>query len=215
MKDGSAMQEFRREYRLGALHCDEELKDPFILFRGWFESAAENHPFEPNAFSLSTCGADGQPRCRTLLLKAFDSQGFLFFTNYNSRKGLDLRENPKASMLFYWASQERQVRIEGKVTKLDGPASDEYFIGRPRKAQVGACVSRQSSELDSRVVLERAVDEFELQLGDNRPSRPEWWGGYKLNPEYFEFWQGRESRLHDRLVFRRSTDSWKKNRLWP
>jgi pyridoxamine 5'-phosphate oxidase len=205
----------RKEYRSGQLV--EELVDPDPLkqFKVWFDAVMSSEVLEPNACALATTGLDARPSLRMVLLKGVDSRGMIFFTNYSSTKGLQLDCNPHAAMLFYWAQFERQVRIEGEVEKLDEALSDTYFTSRPRDAQVGAIVSRQSASVESRAVIDEAVESFSSSHPDEPLQRPSYWGGYRIVPRSFEFWQGRENRLHDRLRYIKDAEKWRIERLWP
>ncbi|NYT80434.1 pyridoxamine 5'-phosphate oxidase [Alcaligenaceae bacterium] len=187
--------------------------NPFEQFTLWFNDALKAGVPEPNAMTLATTPLDGRPSARIVLLKGFDHDGFVFFTNYSSRKGRELAGNPYASLLFFWPSLERQVRIEGRIEKTSAQESDEYYRSRPLGSRIGAWVSPQSQPI-TRVDLEARTIELTRTLGDD-PSRPDHWGGYRLRPDYVEFWQGRPSRLHDRLVFKLEDKSWIKSRLAP
>ncbi len=192
---------------------DLNANDPFALFGAWFEEAAENER-EANAFTLTTANKSLQSSARIVYLKEVFEKEFVFYTNYDSHKGRDIAENPKVSMLFFWPQLSRQVRVEGICTKVPAEVSDEYFNSRPRGSQVGAWASHQSEGLESREELENRVKEYEEKFTDEVP-RPPHWGGYKINPTLIEFWQGRPSRLHDRLVFTKVDSDWKIGRLNP
>ena len=181
---------------------------PYDLFHKWYKEAFETGQLEPNAFVLSTVGQDNRPSSRILYLKALSDNNFVFFTNYKSQKGTDLELNPNASMLFFWPGKERQIRIEGVVEKISPEESDAYFESRPRGSQIGAWASHQSEKLDEREVLEQRVESY-AQKFEKQVPRPEHWGGYMLKPQLIEFWQGRPSRLHDRIVFELEGNSWK------
>jgi len=191
--------------------------DPWALFREWFALAEANEPNDPNAMSLATAGGDGMPSARIVLLKSFDEKGLVFFTNRQSQKGLQLGINPKAAICLYWKSLRRQIRAEGMISAVSDAESDAYFSSRPRGAQIGAWASEQSQELDSRAVLEAHVREFEQQFEGKPVQRPPHWGGYRLTPLLIEFWQDREFRLHDRILYRRANakDIWMQKRLYP
>lgn len=188
--------------------------DPFEQFTLWFNDALKANVPEPNAMTLATTTLSGKPSARIVLLKGFDSNGFVFFTNYLSRKGHELAENPSASLLFFWPALERQVRLEGTIEKVSDAESDAYFHSRPLGSRIGAWVSPQSQPI-TREELEERKEKLTASLGDD-PARPEHWGGYRLVPQRVEFWQGRPSRLHDRLVFQRDANqAWTHIRLAP
>jgi pyridoxamine 5'-phosphate oxidase len=205
----------RKEYEQGSLDEGAIARCPFEQFRVWLDEAIEAGHIEPNACALGTVGADGQPSVRMVLLKSFDASGFVFFTNYLSRKGRQISANPRASLLFYWPLLERQVRIEGRCEKVSEEETDRYFYGRPKGAQLGAAVSQQSESVESRLVIDEAYQKLVEGVGDGRVERPRHWGGYRLVPHEFEFWQGRESRLHDRIRYLPQGSSWETSRLWP
>lgn len=191
--------------------------NPIRQFEEWFADASASGMSEQDATSmtLATADADGLPTARIVLLKSFDEQGFVFYTNYDSRKGRDLAQNRRACLLFYWSPLWRQVRIEGEVEKVSEAESDEYFLSRPLGSKLGAWASDQSQPVESRVQLEERFEEFNAKFADNVP-RPPHWGGYRVNPGVIEFWQGRENRLHDRLRYELQKDgSWKIERLAP
>lgn len=189
-------------------------KNPFAQFSLWFDFVVKAEIIEPNAMTIATATKTGIPSARVVLLKEFDETGFTFFTNYGSRKGKELLENPFASLLFWWKEFERQVRIEGKIEKISREESQEYFNVRPLRSRYGALTSNQSEVVESREVLETKFTDLEKQFGDN-PPMPEYWGGYKLVPSKFEFWQGRRDRLHDRICYEKVKDVWKIFRLQP
>lgn len=207
----------RQNYALHTLSESDVAPDPFEQFRTWFHEAVNSQLPEPNAFILATAGADGRPGARTVLLKEFTRNGFVFYTNYESRKGQELLENPNAAMLFMWLELQRQVRIEGVVEKVGAAESLAYFQSRPRASQIGAWASHQSAVAGSREEIERRQKEAEARFeGFDVLPLPPFWGGYRLKPDLFEYWQGRESRLHDRIAYRKSdTDSWDISRLMP
>jgi pyridoxamine 5'-phosphate oxidase len=189
--------------------------DPFRQFHAWFEHARERE-LDPNAMAVSTADAEGRPSVRMVLLKDLDARGFVFFTNYESRKGRELTENPRASALFYWATVHRQVRIDGMVERVDPAESDAYFATRPLESRLAALVSPQSQVIESRTVLEERFADARERFPEANMRRPLFWGGYRVIPEMFEFWQGRPSRLHDRLRYDRQPDgSWSRVRLAP
>lgn len=209
------LADLRRQFVLGALSETDVASDPIVQFQRWFDEAVVAKMPDPNAMTLATVGANGQPSARIVLLKGVDASGFTFFTNYESRKGNDLLGNPRAALLFHWVQLERQVRIEGEVRKVDEAESDAYFVSRPLGSRLGAWASEQSREVAGREVLEAREADFRARFGDD-PPRPPHWGGYRLMPTWIEFWQGRASRLHDRIGFRRQDDgSWRIVRLSP
>ena len=190
-------------------------RDPFELFREWFVAAEASGLELPEAMTLATASADGTPSARTVLLKGVDDRGFAFFTNYGSRKGRELAENPRAALVFHWAQEpRRQVLVTGTVTRLPEPESDEYFGTRPLGSRLAAWASRQSSPLARREELDSAFAEAEARHGDD-PPRPPFWGGYVLDPETIEFWESRPNRLHERIRFTRAADGWKAEHLAP
>ena len=208
------LTELRQNYSLGGLSEAEAGDDPFALFHAWFEQAATVP--EPNAFVLATADERGLPSARMVLLKALDDRGFTFFTNYDSRKAEELAANPHVAMVFPWHALERQVRIEGGVEMVSAAESDEYFAVRPLGSRLGAWASAQSAVIPDRSFLERRQAELMAQFPDGHVPRPPNWGGYRVLPTAIEFWQGRPSRLHDRILFTRQPDGrWKKERLSP
>ncbi len=211
-----SISDLRREYSLGSLRRKDLLADPIAQFRVWFDAATAAGVLEANAMTLSTVTAEGKPSARIVLLKGVDARGFSFFTNYESRKGRELAANPHAALTFLWKEMERQVRVEGTVTKVSPEESEAYFHSRPRNSRLGAWGSNQSEVIANREVLEKNMAEFQARYpGENVPLPPNW-GGYMVKPEMIEFWQGQRSRLHDRLVYRRQADdSWLLERLAP
>jgi pyridoxamine 5'-phosphate oxidase len=205
----------RKEYQHGELDERSVATSPFTQFRSWFDEAMTHAGGEPNACALATVGSDLRPTARMLLLKAFDERGFVFFTNYLSRKGAQLEQNPHAALLFYWNVLERQVRIEGNVERITSGESDTYFESRPIAARKAASVSRQSEVVSSRAHMEEAFASLTTESATNPVQRPPHWGGYRLRPDRFEFWQGRENRLHDRIVYSEEHGQWSIERLWP
>jgi pyridoxamine 5'-phosphate oxidase len=206
--------DLRQEYLRAALDEKMAAADPFVQFKRWFEEALAAELPMANAMTLATVSPSGRPSARTVLLKHLDDQGFVFFTNYESRKGKELAVNRAASLLFYWAELERQVRIEGVVEKIPPRESDEYFAQRPLRARHAAIASQQSAVIADRTLLEKRFAIIVEQCGAD-PPRPAHWGGYRVTPEIIEFWQGRESRLHDRLRYSRIGTHWKIERLAP
>jgi pyridoxamine 5'-phosphate oxidase len=204
----------RRDYRQARLDEADLLAEPLQQFRAWFEQALASGLDEPYAMTLATVSGDQRPAARIVLLRGFDERGLAFFTNFDSRKGHELAAAPHAALLFYWAPLERQVRIEGVVARVPDADSDDYFAKRPRGSCIGAWASPQSQVIPNRDWLRQRVDAFDAEHGDTVP-RPDNWGGYRLIPDYYEFWQGRESRLHDRLVYRMDGEAWRTERLAP
>ena len=192
-----------------------ESGDPFTLFATWYKDAGDSGLIHPEAMALATSTPDGRPSARIVLLKEVDDEGFVFYTNYESRKGGELTANPQASVVFHWAVLERQVRVEGTVERVSREQSAAYYHSRPRGSQIGAWASRQSRELDSRTSLEERVAHFTEKFKDQEIPLPDFWGGFRIRPARIEFWQGRSSRLHDRLIFEPDGDGWKTHRLNP
>lgn len=190
--------------------------DPFRQFRAWFDAAVAAQPVNPDAMTLATATPDGRPSARMVLLKGFDERGFVFFTNYESRKGMELEANPRAALVFYWPAMERQVRVEGRVERTTATESDAYFHSRPWGSRLSTLASPQSRVIASRDVLEQRMAELLRQYPDHDIPRPEHWGGYRLIPTVIEFWQGQPNRLHDRLCYERREDGgWDVRRLAP
>jgi len=209
------LQNLRQDYRSAALSEAEVEKDPIAQFAKWFTDALTAQLFEPNVMTLATADKTGRPSARIVLLKGFDEHGFTFYTNFNSYKGHDLEDNPRAALVFFWPALERQVRIEGTVTKAADEVADRYFHSRPTGSQIGAIASPQSSILPNREVLENKVVELNEQYLNKEIPRPAHWGGYIVNPTNIEFWQGRSSRLHDRINFQLIDGQWAITRLAP
>ena len=206
----------RTDYRRASLDAADVDADPIRQFSAWYDAAAAAEVPEVNAMTLATVDADGRPSARIVLLRGADARGFTFYTNFRSRKGRELDARPDAALLFFWPQLERQVRIEGTVARAELPAADAYFANRPRASQVGAWASPQSEPIPDRAWLERAYGEHDRRFGaEGGVPRPPHWGGYTLRPRAFEFWQGRASRLHDRIVYRRDGDAWTIGRLAP
>ncbi|HEX3149484.1 MAG TPA: pyridoxamine 5'-phosphate oxidase [Gemmataceae bacterium] len=209
-----SLADARTDYSRHGLTEADAGTDPLALFHRWFDQAVAADQFEPNAMTLATCTPDGKPSARIVLLKVCDERGLAFFTNYDSRKGRELANNPHAALVFFWPACERQIRVEGTVGLVSEAESDEYFATRPVNSRLGAWASEQSGVLPSREVLERQHQEFVARFGDNVP-RPPHWGGFRLVPTVWEFWQGRPSRLHDRIRFRQADGTWVRERLSP
>lgn len=203
----------RHEFENGHLEDIHHLK-PFELFEEWMTQAVEAKEKEPNAFVLSTVNQKNEPSGRIVYLKDIIDKQFVLYTNYDSAKGQDVASNPNVSMLFFWPDSSRQIRINGLCTKLDEKISDTYFASRPRGSKIGAWASAQSQLLSNRSELDAKVKEYEEKFGEEIP-RPSFWGGYQIEPMSFEFWQGRPSRLHDRIVFERDGENWKQHRINP
>jgi pyridoxamine 5'-phosphate oxidase len=206
--------DLRKDYAKERLDERSVARDPFEQFAQWFGAARGCGLPEPNAMILATADTTGRPSARTVLLKQFDARGFVFFTNYASRKGRELAHNPQASLLFLWLELERQVRLEGSIEKTSAQESDDYFLSRPVDSRLGAWASPQSQVMPDRAAIEQRFAEAARQHGDD-PPRPADWGGYRLIPDRFEFWQGRASRLHDRVQYRKDKTAWMIERLAP
>lgn len=210
------LAEVRREYAGSALTRASADSDPIRQFRHWFGEALRSEIPDPNAMTLATATPDGKPSARIVLLKEFDERGFVFYTNYDSRKGVELAQNPRAALVFYWPELNRQVRIEGTVSRVSREESIDYFNQRPRESRLAALVSQQSEVLPDRHLLEEKMEELSRRYGENDIPTPENWGGYRVQADSIEFWQGRPSRLHDRLLYTRRPDgSWEIQRLAP
>lgn len=205
----------RDEYTRSGLNREELHADPVDQFEQWFKQALDVEVFEPNAMSLATVDEHGQPSQRTILLKYFDRDGFVFFTNYESQKARDMAQNPRVSLLFPWLTLERQVRIQGEVERISTTESLKYFMSRPRGSQIGAWVSQQSSIISSRQLLQAKFDELKRKFSNKEVPLPSFWGGYRVVPHYFEFWQGRQHRLHDRFAYTLEEKEWQIERLAP
>jgi pyridoxamine 5'-phosphate oxidase len=205
----------RREYVSGTLRRSELAADPLQQFRSWLDTAIRLELKDATAMALATATLDAVPSVRIVLLKACDEQGFSFFTDYRSRKGRELTDNPVASAVFHWRELDRQVRLTGSVSKVSRNVSLDYFRSRPQASQLAAAISRQSSQVSDRATLERALAKLAAERAEGEVPIPEQWGGYLLRPEHYEFWQGREGRLHDRFSYSRSSDGWRIERLQP
>lgn len=209
------LTKLRHKYVEQGLDEKKVPKNPVEQFSKWYEEALKLDLTDANAMCLATASKSGKPSARIVLLKSFNDAGFIFYTNYKSRKCDELKENPAASLLFFWAELRRQVRIEGHVEKISKKKSEEYFHSRPHDTQIGAWASLQSSVIESRNALMERFYEFRKKFGDKEVPLPHYWGGFILIPDSFEFWQGRENRLHDRIVYSHSGQSWKIGRLAP
>ena len=210
-----SIADLRKDYSRASLSELEAAADPVVQFATWFDEATKAQIPEPNAMSVATVGPDGRPSSRIVLIKQFDQRGFTWFTNYDSRKGKEAQANPYVALLFHWVELERQVRIEGKLERVSQEESDAYFSSRPLASQLGAIASRQSQVVADRDTLEQQYETTKRQHGEH-PVRPAHWGGYRVIPDRIEFWQGRPSRMHDRVLYTR-TDSgeWQRQRLQP
>lgn len=206
----------RREYTKMGLNEKDLSEDPVQQFQKWFQQALDADLTDANSMALATADSSGKPSVRIVLLKHFDEKGFVFYTNYQSRKAHELAENPQASLLFYWREFERQVRIEGDVEKISRKDSLKYFMTRPRDSQIGAWISNQSSVINSRSLLEMKFNEMKQKFSQKKIPLPDYWGGYRVKHESIEFWQGRASRLHDRLKYSGDEEGeWRVSRLAP
>ena len=214
----NSLNEYTKNLRHDFVKASFDEKDadnnPFKQFENWFQEVIKSEVNDLNSMVLSTVTKKGRPSSRIVLLRGLANHGFNFFTNYNSRKGKELKENPYACLLFFWPELERQVRIEGKIEKVQASISDEYFALRPRESRIGACASPQSKVLKSRQELEKSIAVINVKYGEEVP-RPKNWGGYILRATYYEFWQGRQSRLHDRICYTLKGEKWIKQRLAP
>ncbi|MEA5596401.1 pyridoxamine 5'-phosphate oxidase [Rivularia sp. UHCC 0363] len=208
--------DLRQDYTLQGLSETEVNSNPFVQFKEWFDQALSADILEPNAMTVATTTTDGKPSARMVLLKDFDDRGFVFYTNYNSQKAQELAENPQAALVFWWAELQRQIRICGRVERISDAESDQYFYSRPFNSRLGAWASNQSEVIENREVLEQHLEELKAKYQDREVPRPSHWGGIRVIPAEIEFWQGRSSRLHDRLIYTRNEDdSWKIQRLSP
>ena len=212
----TSIADLRRDYALASLDITDVVADPIVQFQHWFTHATDAAIVEPNAMTLATVAADGAPDARIVLLKGVDARGFTFFTDYRSQKGQDLAAHPHAALAFHWPELERQVRIRGTVRQLERDESATYYNSRPRGSRIGAWASEQSSVIGNRALLETRVHEIESRYPDAAaPPLPPHWGGYLVAPTQIEFWQGRQSRLHDRIRYRRAQEQWIVERLSP
>ena len=210
------IENLRQQYTRAGLRRQDLKADPFEQFEIWFKEACAANLLEPNAMILATASAQAEPSVRTVLLKYFDREGLIFFTNYESRKSRQIQENPQVSLLFLWLPLERQVQIIGTAAKISTADSLKYFTARPRGSQIGAWSSQQSSIISSRQILEMQFEQMKQKFMNNEVPLPSFWGGYRVTPRSFEFWQGRPNRLHDRFLYsRQDQESWEVNRLSP
>jgi len=214
MTQPTNIADLRKDYKLASLDESDVAVSPLAQFDKWFKEALSAELPEPNAMTLATCDAQARPSARIVLIKGYDERGFVYFTNYESHKAQDLAANNRAALLFFWPELERQIRIQGRVEKISAADSDDYYRSRPLASRIGAWASPQSQVLSSRTSLEARVAAFEAEYGDN-PPRPAHWGGYRVVPQVMEFWQGRRSRLHDRIQYRLNNGVWKIERLAP
>lgn len=215
LKNNIDIQNLRRSYSLKEMSKNSVSHDPFEQFSVWMEEAINSKLIEPNAMALATAQKNGLPSVRMVLLRGFDDNGFVFYTNYESAKANDLEENPIAALLFFWPELERQIRITGDVEKITREESEKYFASRPRGHQLGAWASKQSTVIENRKLLENQFKEAEKRFENRIIPLPSYWGGYRVIPHEFEFWQGRESRLHDRIFYELESGRWKIKRLSP
>jgi pyridoxamine 5'-phosphate oxidase len=210
-----AIAGIRKDYKLKSLLEADVKKDPVTQFSVWWDEAVKSDIAEVNAMTLATCSANGRPSARIVLLKGFTNEGFIFYTNYESNKGKELANNPYAALVFFWKELERQVRIEGTVKKISEAESDRYFQSRPTGSKIGAWASAQSSTVANREAIEESYLNYSNKFYSNYIPRPPYWGGYIVEPEKIEFWQGRSSRLHDRILYTKHIQEWKIERLSP
>lgn len=213
--DISQLHNIRTDYKKLELDESQVDQDPIKQFISWFNEALHSEVMEPNAMTLATASADGQPNARTVLLKHIDDRGFVFFTNYDSKKGTEIAENKKVSLLFFWPELERQVRIQGIAEKISFEESETYFHSRPRGSQLGALASHQSARIENRDVIEKKLAELEEKYNDSEIPLGDFWGGYCVKPLQLEFWQGGSNRLHDRIVYKHDTPKWEIFRISP
>ncbi len=216
MASAADLQKLREEYTRAGLHESDLNPDPIEQFHEWFDEALSANLHEPNAMTLATALPDARPSACVVLLKGYDERGFVFYTNHEGRKARELEENPHCALVFYWGELERQVRIEGRASRISEEESDAYYASRPRGSQLGAWASEQSRPVERRDLLEQRLRELEDEYEGRKIPRPPFWGGYRVEPEAIEFWQGRENRLHDRLLYRHSDGrGWRIERLQP
>ena len=214
MIDKHKLENLRRQYTKEKLSTKDVSPDPMIQFEKWFSVSLKFEFVDPSAMTLATATRDGKPSARVVLLKGFDQRGFVFYTNYKSRKGKEIEQNPLGCLLFYWDKLDRQVRIDGTIEKVTKEESEKYFATRPYKSRIGAWASNQSSVIESRSVIVKEFIRYFMKYGKNVPLPP-FWGGYRLTPTEFEFWQGRPNRLHDRIRYIKQKKGWKIERLAP
>lgn len=214
VKVNTDLAAIRRDYSRQELSESSVAADPFVQFANWIDEYLRSEPLEPNAMIVSTSGSDQRPASRVVLLKGFDANGFVFFTNYESKKAKDIDENPNVALHFFWPELERQIEIQGKAEKVSRAESEAYFLSRPLESRVGAWASSQSSVIANREELEKKIAEIRDRFGEDVPC-PQFWGGYRVIPETFEFWQGRPNRLHDRISYTRAAGVWRIERLSP
>lgn len=212
-----SIADIRRDYKLKSLNEADTDINPYVQFGKWWDEAVNSQIDEVNAITLATASKEGIPAARIVLLKGYDEQGFVFFTNYNSAKGKEIEENPNVALLFFWKELERQIRINGSIEKIDGKQSDDYFQSRPVGSRIGAWASPQSTIIENRGIIENNVLKYQEQFSSMEISRPQHWGGYVVKPTKIEFWQGRSNRLHDRIEYawQSETLDWKRVRLAP
>ena len=211
-----SIADIRRDYKLKSLNEADTDINPYVQFGKWWDEAVNSQIDEVNAITLATASKEGIPAARIVLLKGYDEQGFVFFTNYNSAKGKEIEENPNVALLFFWKELERQIRINGTIEKIDGKQSDDYFQSRPVGSRIGAWASPQSTIIENRGVIENNVLKYQEQFSSMDIPRPQHWGGYVVKPIKIEFWQGRSNRLHDRIEYTLQTNGkWKRVRLAP
>lgn len=207
--------DIRKEYRLSSLDEKEVNPSPFVQFEKWFNEVLHSEVEEPNAMTLATSSPEGKPSARIVLLKGFDDDGFVFYTNFFSKKGMQLEQNNHAALVFFWKPLERQVRVEGIVEKVGPAISDKYFLSRPEGSRLGAWASHQSSVISSRQELEANMEKIRQEFAGKTITRPDYWGGFRLRPKLIEFWQGRSNRLHDRILYTLQAGNWQIERLAP
>ena len=212
--DRHDLADLRRDFSSGGLSQEAMAANPFDQFAAWMNDTLGSDIIDPNAMTVSTVGEDGRPSARVVLLKYFDREGFAFFTNYESKKGHDLAANPHAVFHFFWPQLDRQIAIHGRIERTTREESERYFNSRPVESRLGAWASAQSRVIESRDVLDARVEEYRQKFGDEIPL-PDFWGGFRMTPDKFEFWQGRQNRLHDRIVYEAAGESWNIYRLSP